>query len=161
MITPTPKRKRNHRTAGNNYELTVMHWFRSIGFKHLVTSRSESHSRDDQKIDLINKDEAINGRIPYDIQCKNVSQHLKYKAILDEIKPKKNIIRVIFHKLTEKTGKTKTIFVHKGHYAILHAEDFLKMVAELEKLRQYHASAERDKVPTIALQPKKNGTELY
>lgn len=157
----TPKKKRNHRAAGYDYELTVRNWFRAIGYPHLVTSRSESRSRDNLKIDLINRDEVTNGRIPYDIQVKNVCHHLKYKEILDEIKPTKNIIRVIFHKLTEKTGKTKTIFVHKGHYAIMHADDFLKMAAELEKLRQYHASAERDKVPTIALQPKKNGTELY
>lgn len=151
MITPTtPKKKRNHRSAGHSYELTVRDWFRAIGFPHLVTSRSESRSRDNQKIDLINRDEAATGRIPYDIQCKNVCHHLKYKDILDEIKPTKNVIRVIIHKLTEKTGKTKTVFVHKGHYAILHADDFIKMAARLKQLEERVESLET--VPTLVRQ---------
>lgn len=150
----TPKKKRNSRTAGHRYELTVMHWFRSIGFPHLVTSRSESRSRDNQKIDLINQNESVTGRFPYDVQCKNVCKPLKYKEILDEIKPTKNVIRVIFHKLT---AKADVKFVHQGHYAILSAEDFLKMAARLKQLEDAETGRVTAMVPTLDRQKVNDG----
>lgn len=121
-----PARNKN---AGHSYERTLRDIFRSLGFVHLVTSRSESKARDGAKIDLINRDEHINGRFPYNLQAKNSTQIINYhdifagctktvtikkgkragQKIVKEILPMpvvKGVINVIIHKVTEKVIQT-------------------------------------------------------
>jgi len=118
-----PSRNKN---AGHSYDRLLRDIFHNLGFKHLVTSRSESKSRDGDKIDLVNKDEHINGRFPYNIQAKNTTTIINYhdifagctktvtikrgkragQKVVKEIKPMpkvKGVINVIIHKLTEYT----------------------------------------------------------
>lgn len=149
----TPKKRRNSRNAGHTYERDCAKELREIGFPYVVTSRSESKSRDDQKIDLMNKDEGTNGRLPYNIQCKHSCQKVDYvdlliprtKTILDKKtgKPKRivlgmpkvpGVVNVIFHSYTEKTAG-KTNFVRKEEFAILTKAEFLAMAVELKELR--------------------------
>lgn len=122
---PPQRGKHRNRVAGHGYELSCRDIFRNIGFAFLVTCRSESKSRDDQKIDLINRDEEKNGRFPYNIQCKNVAGIVNYHRIFagydTQVKLKKGpdkgklvkkrvegmpriqgIINVILHKYTER-----------------------------------------------------------
>lgn len=108
-------------TAGSNYELDTRDKYRALGFPHVVSTRSENKTRDKQKIDLINTDEWMHGRFPYNVQCKNVSQHIEYHSIFvgypKYVKPKRlngeaietevpgmplipGIINVIHHKFT-------------------------------------------------------------
>lgn len=138
-----------NRKAGHGYELYEKNAFNEIGFVHLVTSRSESRSRDAQKIDLINKDEHTNGRFPYNIQCKNVSRHLKYHDLYTEIPKTKGVINVILHKFTSNKGNSSGHFIPQGYYAIISREDFLLIVKErleLEELRKL------TQIPTISRQ---------
>lgn len=151
MTTPKKKR-RNNRSAGHSFELTVRDWFRILGFPHLVTSRSESRSRDAQKVDLINQDEHVNGRFPYNVQCKNMCSHLKYKKVLGDIRAAPGVINVVIHKLTTnllKAGTKGSVFVHSGTYAILDVKDFLAMVAKIKKLEEL----EKQSIPTLDRQP--------
>jgi hypothetical protein len=143
-VVPTVKPKRGssrNRVAGHNYERTCKNLLIEAGFPHVVSTRSESRSRDADGIDLINKDEGINGRLPYNIQCKNYTTHLKYFEVLKRIPKIPGIINVIFHKLTTNKGKKNVSgqFIVQGHYAILYKEDFIQMMKdrlELEELRK-------------------------
>lgn len=136
---PTRGKHRN-RKAGHGYELTCKNLLIEAGFPYVVSTRSESRSRDADGIDLINKDESTHGRLPYNIQCKNYATHLKYHEVLKRIPKLPGIINVIFHKFTSNKGKTNKAgqFVTQGYYAILHKEDFIQIMKdrlELEQLR--------------------------
>lgn len=151
-VVPKKKRTRCNRTAGHNYERECAIELREIGFPHVVTSREESVARDAQKIDLMNRNEAKNGRLPYNIQCKNSEQLIRYQELLVSGKVKyrnaagkkvsvhvkampkiEGIVNVIFHKYTVKSESGK--FMPKGEFAILEKADFLEMVQELEQYR--------------------------
>jgi len=122
--------KRN-RSAGFKYERDTAKLFREeLGFIHTVTSRSESRSKDNKKIDIMNKDESVNGKLPFSIQCKNTTNNVNYDKLIHEMPDEEDIIRVIFHKKTEKIkneGK-KAIFRTKDEYAILRKDDFIKIL---------------------------------
>jgi hypothetical protein len=111
-----------NRTEGHNWERKCVKLLKHI-FPFIVTSRSESKSRDDMGIDLINLQEYVNGPLPLEFQCKSTAKHVKYKNIFDKmpgIFPK-----VILHKLTEKRGKR---FYEVGQYAILDLDTFIKLL---------------------------------
>lgn len=114
--------KRN-RTAGHAWELKCAELLKKY-FPFLVTSRSESRSRDNQKIDLINKDEYKNGKCPYNFQCKTTANTLNYSKVF-KVMPKEEGINVILHKQTKKAG---TNFMPVGQYAIMNLQDFLTLL---------------------------------
>lgn len=120
---------RRNRNAGHSYEREKCKDFNIAGFTHVVTSRSESRSRDNQKVDLINKNERVNGQLPYNVQCKNCSSKLNYNELLNELPNESGIINVVFHKETKKSG---TRFIKKAEYAILHQKDFMRIIQDLE-----------------------------
>lgn len=121
--------KRN-RSAGHRWERSLARLFRDIGFPHVVTTRSESRSRDDQKIDLINKDEGKNGRLPYDVQAKCTVTSVSYPKLLGEIPLTPGVMPVILHRQTRKVGNT---FVPRNDFAILYLEDFLTLVQQRDE----------------------------
>ncbi len=123
--------KRN-RSAGGNWERKLAEIFRNIGFPHVVTTRSESRSRDNQKIDLINKDEAKNGRFQYDVQAKSVTGHLRYAKVMAEMENHPGCIPVIIHRQTEKVNNR---FVVRNEFAIVHLSDFLTLVQQRDESR--------------------------
>ncbi|MCU0322686.1 MAG: hypothetical protein MUE72_09735 [Chitinophagaceae bacterium] len=122
-------RGKRNRSAGSNWERELAKLFRDIGYLHVVTTRSESRSRDAQKIDLINKDEGVNGRLPFNIQAKNVVGHLKYGKVLAEM-PKDDNMNVVLHKQTYKKGDR---FIESDRFAIMYMEDFIKLIVKLLK----------------------------
>jgi hypothetical protein len=114
---------RDNRKAGHGYEKKEARRLRESGlFPHVVTCRSESRSRDGQKVDLINKDEAVNSRMEYNIQCKHSKKLVKYHELLGQMPQLEGIISVIFHEYTEQSATGK--FMVKGCYAILRRDDF-------------------------------------
>lgn len=130
VIKRKPSGKRN-RAAGHDFERRVAELFRNIGFLDTVTSRSESKSRDDQGIDLINKDEGTVGRLPYNVQCKNTNAAVNYYQVLGKMPTVPGVINVILHKFTERKNNT---FFPRGHYAILSMHDFIQMAERLRVL---------------------------
>lgn len=123
----------NSRQRGHSWELACIKLLKAIGWTHLVSTRSESRNRDNQKIDIMNANEDKNGRIPINVQAKNYSTRLDYPKVLGEMPQDGDQINVIFHKYTEKAGKN---FMTKGTYAILELDDFIKifdMAYNLEK----------------------------
>lgn len=134
-----------NRTAGHNYERECVLLLKEAGFPHVVSTRSESVSRDAQGIDIMNKDEGTNGRLPYNIQCKNYCQPVKYHEILTGMPQSLGVTNVIFSKLTSnkgKKGKTSK-FVTKGHYAILSQSAFIALIKRLKNLQDLCGVMER------------------
>ena len=112
----------NNRRRGNGYELECVKKLKHL-FPHIVTARSESRSRDNEGVDLMNNNERKNGFLPLDVQCKNFVTRVKYDDILARMP--NTAIPVIFHKKTEKRG---TKFFETGQYAILNLDDFIELV---------------------------------
>ncbi len=125
MSTPG---KRN-RVAGSNWERELAQLFRDIGYPHVITTRQGSRLRDSQKIDLMNSDESKYGRLPYNVQAKNVKGHLQYAKVIEELPKDPGIVNVVLHK---QTNKVNNRFVCTGKYAILHMEDFVNMLKKLK-----------------------------
>jgi hypothetical protein len=116
--------KRN-RAAGHTWERELASLFRMLGFPHVVTTRSESRARDNQKVDLINKDERKNGRFVFNVQAKNAVGHIPYGKLLAEMPDEPGVINVIAHKQTERRN---TRFVGTGEFVVMNLNDFLTMV---------------------------------
>lgn len=83
MPTPTEAKRglKRNVNAGHNYERACRDLFVALGYPHLTTTRAESQGRDQQKVDLMNKDEHINGRFEYNIQCKSIAGIVNYHNI--------------------------------------------------------------------------------
>jgi hypothetical protein len=115
--------KRN-RSAGQGWERELAELFRTLGFPHVVTSRSESKSRDDAKVDLMNKDERRHGPFLFNVQAKNTVGHLPYAKLLSEMPEEQDlgVVNVIIHKQTK---RVKDKFVTQGKFSIMPLEQFL------------------------------------
>jgi hypothetical protein len=108
--------KRN-RTAGHSWERECCKLLRDK-YPEVVTSRSESRRRDDQKVDL-----CYTGTL--NVQCKTNANRLDYVSILDEMPEEEGQMNVIFEKKTVKTPKGR--FVEEGRYVHMLMEDFLEL----------------------------------
>ncbi len=111
-----------NRTAGNNWERLCVNTLKKV-FKDIVSSRSESKSRDDQGVDLINKDEYKNGKVPFNFQCKSTASKADYHTLLttmpDDVPP------VILHQYKRKSN---TKFMTQGEYVIMKYNDFIDLL---------------------------------
>jgi len=68
------------RNKGHRYETKIAQELRNLGFTDVVTSRSESKSMDDKKVDLVDR----SGKLPCYIQLKNTVNTPQYYAIKKE-----------------------------------------------------------------------------
>lgn len=93
-----------NRTAGHNWEREIILSLKLFNLApYAVSSRSESANRDAEKVDVMNKDEYKNGRIPIDIQAKTTAGNLNLPKLFDEL-PRWGR-EVVFHNKTKKIGK--------------------------------------------------------
>lgn len=63
-ITPKKRTGAFNKRRGNGYERQIAKELRELGFEQVVTSRSESKSTDDNKVDIIDKE----GKLPFNMQ---------------------------------------------------------------------------------------------
>lgn len=110
-----------NRTAGHNWELASAKLLREFHPK-VVSSRSESRNRDNQKVDLCHTD-FLN------VQCKNYSKILKYPEILDELPKEEGQMNVIFDRQTRKANNGR--FMKRGEYVHMYLEDFLELLRKV------------------------------
>lgn len=78
-----PKKKRSaaySKNKGNAYEVKIAKELRELGFNNVVTARSESKSVDNNKVDLIDKD----NKLPVKIQLKKTQSIPSYFKIREE-----------------------------------------------------------------------------
>lgn len=122
--------KRN-RTAGHGFELEARNEFRTVGYPLVETSRFTNKLRDHQKVDLSYPDESVQGRFPFNVQCK-CSTTLGYVGEMQKIPEIPGVKNVILHKHTKKAG---TKFMTKGSYAFMNMSDFFNLLEEINYLK--------------------------
>lgn len=120
---------RRNRRAGHTWERQLAEMFRELGYPHVVTTRSESRSRDAQKIDLMNRNELSNGRFPFNVQAKTTTNHVKYAKLLAEMPATPGVMNIVLHKQTEKVG---TRFQPLDTYAIMLLKDFKQLIRDAD-----------------------------
>ena len=94
--TRRSKLAKKSKAKGGAFELEVAHKLREIGYPNVVSSRSESKTKDDQKIDLIDKD----GLLPCNIQCKYTQNLPNYFTIRDACPDKEKPFCLAWKKAT-------------------------------------------------------------
>ena len=106
-------RGKSARDKGNQYERKIVIECKQLGFEKALTSRNESKTKDDAKVDLCFTD-------PFNIQCKAVEKLGSYFDILDSM-PEDENYNVIFHKKN-----------FKGEIVVLRQEDFYEIIKMLK-----------------------------
>lgn len=102
----------NSRKKGHTYELDIRDMFRRMGWERAVSSRAESKSKDDQKVDLCFTD-------PFNCQMKAVEKLGSLHDILESM-PKDENYNLVFHKRN-----------HKGTVVSMKLEDFQELLQML------------------------------
>lgn len=125
--------KRN-KSAGLGFERWLAQIFRWLGFANVVTTRFASRLRDSQKVDLMNQDEDVCGRLPYNVQAKNSVRLLKYDNLLSELPNNVGIMNILIHNRTKKNGER---FVTTGQYVIMHLDDMLTLIQQRDDKRSF------------------------
>jgi hypothetical protein len=121
----TLKKKRTRsksysRTKGHNYETKIAKELRDLGFTEVVTSRSESKSMDDNKVDLIDK----SNKLPCKIQLKATQSIPSYFKIRSEstVNPEEFVI------IWSKQEKREVNIVSVGEAVIMDKSLFYKLI---------------------------------
>jgi len=115
--------KRN-RVAGANWERECAKLLSEF-FPDVVTSRSESRRRDDQKVDLCYTDYL-------NVQCKTLKDRVDYISVLKEMPVEEGQLNVIFEKKTKKSPKGR--FVTQGKYVHMTLDDFIDLIRKIHKI---------------------------
>ena len=123
--TTSQKRKTGAycRNKGHRYETKIAQELRNLGFTDVVTSRSESKSMDDKKVDLVDR----SGKLPFYIQLKNTVNTPQYHAIKKECPLKDKPFIVIWNKQVKK----EKVFGSAGEVVIMDKDFFYELLSKL------------------------------
>ena len=111
------------RNKGHRYETKIAQELRNLGFTDVVTSRSESKSMDDKKVDLVDR----SGKLPCYIQLKNTVNTPQYHAIKKECLLKDKPFIVIWNKQVKK----EKVFGSAGEVVIMDKDFFYELLSKL------------------------------
>ena len=111
------------RNKGHRYETKIAQELRNLGFTDVVTSRSESKSMDDKKVDLVDR----SGKLPCYIQLKNTVNTPQYHAIKKECPLKDKPFIVIWNKQVKK----EKVFDSAGEVVIMDKDFFYELLSKL------------------------------
>ena len=114
-----------NRDKGNDYERQVAKELRELGFPGVVTSRSESKSTDDDKVDLIDKE----GKLPVNIQLKKTKNTPAYF----DIRAQSSVDPETFVLFWNKQEKKKINFCSAGELVMMDKSLFYKMLTKYIK----------------------------
>lgn len=115
-----PRSKSYSRTKGHSYETKIARELRELGYTGIVTSRSESKSTDDKKVDLIDTED----KFPYYVQLKCTQNTPAYHQISAECPLKDKPFILIWNKQVKK----QTNICSAGEVVILPKEEFYKLI---------------------------------
>lgn len=111
------------RNKGHRYETKIAQELRNLGFTDVVTSRSESKSMDDKKVDLVDR----SSKLPCYIQLKNTVNTPQYHAIKKECPLKDKPFIVIWNKQVKK----EKVFGSAGEVVIMDKDFFYELLSKL------------------------------
>ena len=109
-----------NKAKGNNYERKIAQELRDIGYTGVVTSRSESKSMDNNKIDLID----TNHQLPVNIQLKKTTSTPQYFKIREE----STVDPETFVLIWNKQEKANINFMSAGEVVMLDKKMFYKLL---------------------------------
>lgn len=142
MEKTKPKHKtsgKRNKNVGHSFERDMVQRMKETGFPNVITTRAGSRNRDAQGVDLMNDEEGVHGRLPYNIQCKATSDRIKYDQVLARMPVSTSEINVILHRYATRSAADKRStgqhFVVQGTYAILDMDNFFKLISVLKKLQ--------------------------
>jgi hypothetical protein len=95
-----PKKKRSgaySKNKGNRYELKIIKELTELGYDGLKSSRSESKSLDNDKIDIAQDKDAKN-ELPFYVQCKCTKNTPNVQEILEACPRKNKPLVVVWNK---------------------------------------------------------------
>ena len=113
---------KQNKQRGNNFERKIAKDLRDLGFTQVVTSRSESKSTDDNKVDIIDKSK----QLPFDmqIQTKKTSSTPSYFGIREQSTVDNESFVIIWSKTERKGEKMMTI----GDCVMMDLKMFYKLI---------------------------------
>ena len=113
---------KQNKQRGNNFERKIAKELRELGFTGCVTSRSESKSTDDNKVDIIDKGK----QLPFDmqIQTKKTSSTPSYFGIREQSTVDNESFVIIWSKTERKGEKMMTV----GDCVMMDLKMFYKLI---------------------------------
>ena len=113
---------KQNKQRGNNFERKIVKDLRDLGFTQVVTSRSESKSTDDNKVDIIDKGK----QLPFDmqIQTKKTSSTPSYFGIREQSTVDNESFVIIWSKTERKGEKMMTV----GDCVMMDLKMFYKLI---------------------------------
>ena len=114
-----------NKTAGSNFERDTVRELKELGFKGVVTSRSESRNMDNRGVDVFDNHLEGEPYFPYYIQNKcMVNQPNFHKLLTGELLPTDKPTIILFRQ-TEKVGNR---FMSRGDYVVMTKDLFYKLI---------------------------------
>lgn len=128
-----PRRTNGKRnlSAGKSFEQMLVRELTTI-YPDIATSRACNRHRDNQKVDLCNKNEPKNGRLPYNIQCKNTTggvNYLQLHGLMPQDTPGIGNIIVHNYTLRKDLANGESRFETAGVFAIMQYRDMQRLLA--------------------------------
>ena len=127
-IEKKPKRRglgARNKAKGNEYERKIAQELRDLGFTGVVTSRSESKAMDNNKVDLIDKDNLL----PCSIQLKKTVNTPQYFKIREE----STVDPETFCLIWNRQEKANVNFMSIGEVVMLPKSLFYKLIKPYAK----------------------------
>lgn len=117
---PKKKQGARNKAKGSEYERKIAKELRDLGFTGVVTSRSESKAMDNNKIDLIDKD----NKLPCFIQLKRTQTTPQYFKIREEstVDPEKFVL------IWNRQEKANVNFVSVGEVCMIPKSLFYELI---------------------------------
>ncbi len=148
-----PKKKNRNRQAGHKWECQVAKDLREHGYPHAVTARSSNRARDAEKVDIVNSNEFVNGRMMDDVQAKSTGsipwQLLLELEKLDKGKPKRRKILAVKLGQMSDTTSGKRRKVHQMKLAVMPWSNYLQMLAIVKTVEAYMGTTDASAHPAI------------
>ena len=117
------RRSKRSRQKGHAYELQIVHELTALGFGELKTSRNESRTLDDAKIDIAD----IEGRLPCYFQIKKTKVTPSIKKLNREVGKKDKPLCIMWNIQETKEGNVNT--TSAGEYAIIPKSFFYELLS--------------------------------
>ena len=121
-----PKKKRSgaySKNKGNKYELKIIKELTELGYDGLKSSRSESKSLDNDKIDIAQDKDAKN-ELPFYVQCKCTKNTPNVQEILEACPRKNKPLIVVWNKQINK----EVNMASAGEFIMLEKSFFYELI---------------------------------
>ena len=125
-VEAKPKRQRSgaySKRKGNTYELKIIKELIALGYDGLKSSRSESRSLDNDKIDIAQDPNATN-ELPFYVQCKCTKNTPQISELINNCPRKDKPLIIFWNKQINK----EVNMASAGEYVIIDKKSFYELI---------------------------------